>query len=64
MRKYLARRLIIAIPTIFGVTVLIFIAMRVLPGDPLSAISASRSGAASRSARSSSAARRSPARSR
>jgi peptide/nickel transport system permease protein len=44
MRKYLAQRLLIAIPTIFGVTVLIFIAMRVLPGDPLSAISGEGGG--------------------
>ena len=44
MRKYLAQRLLIAVPTIFGVTVLIFIAMRVLPGDPLSAISGEGAG--------------------
>jgi peptide/nickel transport system permease protein len=44
MRKYLAQRLLIAIPTIFGVTLLIFIAMRVLPGDPLSAISGEGGG--------------------
>ena len=44
MRKYLAQRLLIAIPTIFGVSLLIFIAMRVLPGDPLSAISGEGGG--------------------
>jgi peptide/nickel transport system permease protein len=44
MRKYLAQRLLIAIPTVVGVTVLIFIAMRVLPGDPLSAISGEGGG--------------------
>src|SRR5580765_6304467 len=44
MRKYLAQRLLIAIPTIFGVTLLIFVAMRVLPGDPLSAISGEGGG--------------------
>src|SRR5499426_1795058 len=44
MRKYLAQRLLIAIPTIVGVTLLIFIAMRVLPGDPLSAISGEGGG--------------------
>ena len=38
MRKYLYQRLLLAIPTLFGVTALIFIAMRVLPGDPLMAI--------------------------
>jgi peptide/nickel transport system permease protein len=44
MRKYLGQRLLIAIPTLFGVTLLIFIAMRVLPGDPLSAISGEGAG--------------------
>jgi len=44
MRKYLAQRLLIAVPTLFGVTLLIFIAMRVLPGDPLSAISGEGGG--------------------
>ena len=38
MSRYIYQRLLLAIPTVFGVTVLIFIAMRVLPGDPLSAI--------------------------
>ena len=44
MRKYLGQRLLIAIPTLVGVTLLIFIAMRVLPGDPLSAISGEGGG--------------------
>jgi peptide/nickel transport system permease protein len=44
MRKYLTHRLLIAIPTLFGVTLLIFIAMRVLPGDPLAAISGEGGG--------------------
>ena len=38
MSKYLLNRILIAIPTIFGVTVLIFLAMRVIPGDPLQLI--------------------------
>lgn len=38
MSRYVMRRLAIAVPTIFGITVLIFIAMRVLPGDPLAMI--------------------------
>ena len=38
MSRYIYQRLLLAIPTVFGVTVLIFVAMRVLPGDPLSAI--------------------------
>jgi peptide/nickel transport system permease protein len=40
----LASGLLIAIPTLVGVTLLIFIAMRVLPGDPLSAISGEGGG--------------------
>jgi peptide/nickel transport system permease protein len=38
MYKYLIRRLLLAVVTIFGVTVVIFVAMRVLPGDPLAMI--------------------------
>src|SRR5688500_4474217 len=38
MRNYIMQRLLAAIPTIFGITVLIFLAMRVLPGDPFLAI--------------------------
>ena len=44
MPKYLAQRLLIAIPTLFGVTLVIFIAMRVLPGDPLAMISGEGAG--------------------
>ncbi len=35
MQRYLARRLLLAVPTILGVTVIIFIVMRLIPGDPL-----------------------------
>ncbi|MCL4466331.1 MAG: ABC transporter permease [Chloroflexi bacterium] len=38
MQRYLMRRLVLAVPTLFGITLLIFLAMRVLPGDPLSAL--------------------------
>jgi len=38
VQRYVLRRLLMAIPTIFGITVLIFIAMRVLPGDPIAQI--------------------------
>ena len=38
MRRYLARRLLLVIPTVLGVTMIIFIAMRLLPGDPLVAM--------------------------
>jgi peptide/nickel transport system permease protein len=44
MQQYLARRILLAIPTLFGVTVLIFLAMRVLPGDPLEMIVGEGSG--------------------
>ncbi len=38
MHLYILQRLLIAVPTLVGVTLLIFVAMRVLPGDPLSTI--------------------------
>lgn len=38
MQRYILRRLLTAIPTLFGITVLIFVAMRVLPGDPVAQI--------------------------
>lgn len=38
MFQYLLRRLLLAFLTIFGVTIVIFIAMRILPGDPLAMI--------------------------
>jgi peptide/nickel transport system permease protein len=38
MHKYILRRLLYAVPTIFGVSVIIFVVMRILPGDPLVAI--------------------------
>ncbi|MGN6361861.1 MAG: ABC transporter permease [Thermomicrobiales bacterium] len=44
MQRYILRRLLTAIPTIFGITVLIFIAMRVLPGDPIAQITSESSG--------------------
>jgi peptide/nickel transport system permease protein len=44
MHLYIIRRLLIAVPTLIGVTVLIFIAMRILPGDPLAVIEAEGTG--------------------
>ena len=38
MHTYLLRRVLASVPTLFGVTVLIFIAMRVIPGDPIALI--------------------------
>ncbi|MFG1422318.1 ABC transporter permease [Roseixanthobacter liquoris] len=44
MRAYILRRLLLVIPTLFGVTILIFVAMRVIPGDPLAMIEAEGQG--------------------
>jgi len=44
VQRYIVRRLLTAIPTIFGITILIFIAMRVLPGDPIAQIASESSG--------------------
>lgn len=44
MHRYTMRRLWLAIPTVFGITVLIFIAMRILPGDPISVIATEGGG--------------------
>ncbi len=38
MTHYLIRRVLLSIVTIFGVTIVIFVAMRILPGDPLAMI--------------------------
>jgi peptide/nickel transport system permease protein len=38
VQRYILRRFLTAIPTLFGITVLIFVAMRVLPGDPVAQI--------------------------
>jgi len=38
VQAYLLNRLAAAVPTIFGITILIFLAMRVLPGDPLAMV--------------------------
>lgn len=44
MQQFVPRRLLLALPTLFGITVLIFLAMRVLPGDPIAVISSESSG--------------------
>src|SRR4029078_12940075 len=38
MRTYLTRRLLLVVPTLLCVSMIIFVAMRLLPGDPLVAI--------------------------
>jgi peptide/nickel transport system permease protein len=42
--NYIVGRVLIAIPTLFGITVLIFIVMRVLPGDPIALIQTENAG--------------------
>jgi len=38
MHKYLARRLVYAVPTVLGTTALVFLIMRIMPGDILAAM--------------------------
>lgn len=44
MQQYIMRRILLAIPTLIGVSILIFLVMRVLPGDPLQAMVDDESG--------------------
>lgn len=44
MQRYILRRLVTAVPTVFGITLLIFVAMRVLPGDPIAMIASEGQG--------------------
>lgn len=44
MQAYILRRLLLAIPTLVGVTIIIFVAMRLIPGDPLAMIKAEGQG--------------------
>jgi len=44
MRNYLIKRLLLAVPTVIGVTLLIFFVMRILPGDPLTLIYGENTG--------------------
>ena len=44
MYRYISQRFAIMIPTLVGITILIFLTMRVLPGDPLSLITSESSG--------------------
>src|SRR5712691_13080593 len=36
MSTYIVRRVLLSIPALLGVTVVIFVALRVMPGDPVS----------------------------
>jgi len=44
MQRYVLQRLGIMVPTLIGITILIFLAMRVLPGDPLAMIVSESTG--------------------
>lgn len=44
MYRYISQRLTIMIPTVVGITILIFLTMRVLPGDPLAVITSESVG--------------------
>jgi peptide/nickel transport system permease protein len=35
MQEYLMRRLLLMIPTLLGVTLVVFLMMRFIPGDPV-----------------------------
>ncbi|ETX07772.1 ABC transporter permease [Candidatus Entotheonella palauensis] len=35
MKEYIAKRLLVTIPTVLGITVVVFLAMRLIPGDPI-----------------------------
>ncbi len=35
MKEYLAKRILMIIPTLLGITVVVFLAMRMIPGDPV-----------------------------
>src|SRR5262249_26779812 len=42
--RYVSRRLLLCVPAIFAVTVMVFLLMRVIPGDPALVILAGASG--------------------
>ena len=44
MYKYIFRRILIAIPTLIGVSILIFFIMRILPGDVIDAMVTDETG--------------------
>lgn len=46
MNQYIVRRVLVSIPTLIGISLLIFLVMRVLPGDPVSVVFGQESFAA------------------
>ena len=37
MGRFITRRLLIAIPTLIGVTIVVFITIKIIPGNPIAA---------------------------
>ena len=35
MKEYLIKRLLMIIPTMLGITIVVFLAMHMIPGDPI-----------------------------
>ena len=50
MGRFIARRLLIAIPTLIGVTIVVFITIKIIPGNPISSLAGMNSTAATRAA--------------
>ena len=50
MRRFLARRLALAVPTLFGVTVVVFITIKIIPGNPVASLTGVNSTPAIREA--------------
>jgi peptide/nickel transport system permease protein len=51
MLKYIERRLLVAIPVVWGVTTIVFFLMRILPGDPAQLMLSSTGGSSEQIAR-------------
>jgi peptide/nickel transport system permease protein len=50
MRRFVGRRLLISIPTIIGVTIVVFITIKIIPGNPVAELAGLNSTAATRAA--------------
>lgn len=50
MTKFVGKRLLLAIPTIIGVSMVVFLTIKIIPGDPVAALAGPGSSAATRQA--------------
>jgi peptide/nickel transport system permease protein len=50
MGRFIARRLLIAIPTLIGVTIVVFITIKIIPGNPIASLAGMDSTVATRAA--------------